>query len=266
RMPSFTLSEDETSAIVAYFDAAGKREARQLAQRLEPLLHKGGWPEDGWYAEPRHGDLAEYLKNWALANTPQKPIDFVAGGDPQSLALAYKTALYDARFLLRLYDAPYPFVEQVQPTPMGRQFAQGEEFFHRLQCQTCHVLGDERNGRVNPNPRGPNLSLTHRRLQRAWVRQWLQETQVIRPDSVMPSFFSGRGMSSPEEPDKVLFELKGLPYMLPPLTAEQIQQIRARYGPTVDQQTQLLLDFVYAAGQRGYTSPDPAADPSAAGK
>ncbi|MGE5610397.1 MAG: c-type cytochrome, partial [Bacillota bacterium] len=242
RMPSFALSEEETAAVVAYFSAVARQESRQLSRHLEPLLRNRTWPEDNWYQDPRFTEIAGFLKGWAIANTSQKPIDFVAGSDPQPLTTAYKTALYDGRFITRLFDAPYPFVERSQITLFGRQLAKGEEFYHRLQCQTCHVLGNEEDGRVNPAPRGPNLSLAHRRLQRAWVRRWLQDPQVIRADAVMPSFFSGRGITSPVEPAKVQFDLNGLPYMLPPLTAEQIKQIQAAFGETVDQQTQLLLD------------------------
>jgi mono/diheme cytochrome c family protein len=257
-MPSFALNEEETAAIVAYFSAAAGHESQLLSRRLKPLLQNRTWPEENWYRDPKYAGLTEFLKDWAMANTPQKPIDFLAGGDPQSLAMAYKTALYDARFIARLFDAPYPFVEQSKPSLSGRELAKGESFYHRLQCQTCHVMGNEEDGRVNPAPRGPNLSLAHRRLQRDWVRRWLQDPQVLRTDAVMPSFFSGRGVASPAEPQKVQFDLNGLPYMLAPLTAEQVQQIQATFGQTADQQTQLLLDFLYAAGLRGYTSPDPA--------
>ena len=43
----------------------------------------------------------------------------------------------------------------------------------------------------------------------------------------------------------------------------QATEIEEKYGKTVQEQTGLLLDFVYAAGARGYTAKQPVAAPAA---
>src|SRR4030095_11954741 len=144
----------------------------------KPADPENVWPDDEWYREPKFSALAEWLQDWALTNTPAVPIAF----DPRNaaeLAKAYKAALYDARFTMRLYNARYPFVESPRPTlrPDEPRVQTRDEFYHFLQCHTCHVLGNEAADGVNKLPKGPNLLLVQRRLQDEWVRRWLQETQ-----------------------------------------------------------------------------------------
>ena len=271
RMPSFPLTDDETTAIAAYFNAVSVKEAKELTKRVDPLLKETAkpavptdppgdpekvWPDDYWWKEPQWAGLAAHLKAWALENTPAKPIDFT--GDDAALATAYKTALYDARFTKELFDAPYPFIEQPRPTISDERLKLGEKFFHFLQCHTCHVVSpnDQAPG-VNQAPKGPNLTLAHRRLQRHWVRHWVQETQVIQVGSLMPPYFSGRAIPSLTDEGRLIHSLLGLPYVPSPASPEAVRAIQNEYGQTVEDQTNLLLDFMYAAGLRGYTSVDP---------
>lgn len=273
RMPSFPLTDAEATALSAFFHATSAKESQTLAHRLEPLLQRATsssrtasadpsdpeslWPNDTWFQDPQFADLARFLKDWALANTSLKPIDFADSNPPESLARAYRTALYDARFIARLYNARYPFADIPRPTFSESRFQQGERFFHYMQCHTCHVIGSEQSAHVNKSPKGPNLALAHRRLQRDWVRRWIQDPQVVQPNAIMPPHFSGRAVPSLTNSDHALFNLHGLPYMPTAPTPEQIMQIQAAFGQTVEEQTSLILDYLYAAGLRGHTAIDP---------
>lgn len=270
RMPSFPIQDEEASAVAAYFNAAAVHESHILAKKLDPLMKEAAkaqgpttmptepadiWPEEDWYKDAKWADLAAYLKQWALDNTPAVPLNFDPKS-PKDLARAYQTALYDARFVRDLYDAPYPFVDLPRPTPDEARFKKGEALFHVQQCHSCHVLGNESADGVNKTPKGPNLNLVQRRLQRRWARQWVQETQIIQTGSIMVPYFSGRAVPSVVDADRLIFQLHGLPYLGSPASAEATKQGQFNFGQTADEQADLLLDFIYAAALRGYTSID----------
>jgi cbb3-type cytochrome oxidase cytochrome c subunit len=270
RMPSFPIQDDEASAVAAYFSAVAVQESHKLAKKLDPLLKEAAkaqgpttmpteaaeiWPEEDWHKQAKYADLAGYLKEWALDNTPAVPLNFDPKS-PKDLARAYQTALYDARFVRDLYDAPYPFADLPRPTPDEARFKKGEAFYHVLQCHSCHVLGNESADGVNKTAKGPNLNLVQRRLQRRWARQWVQETQIIQTGSIMVPYFSGRAVPSVLDADRLMYQLHGLPYLGSPASAEATKQGQFNFGQTADEQADLLLDFIYAAALRGYTSID----------
>lgn len=76
----------------------------------------------------------------------------------------------------------------------------------------------------------PNLALTHQRLRRGWVHDWMLNPQWIQPGTKMPQNFPG-GVS-PFEGDE-------------------------RYPPTGAEQIDLLVDYLYDAGVTGTRSPQP---------
>jgi hypothetical protein len=161
-----------------------------------------------------------------------------------------------ALFVMELYDAPYPFVEASTPDISQDRFKLGEQFFYQLQCLSCHVLGDPTIEGANKNPTAPNLTLAHLRLQRRWVRHWVQEPDVIQKGTAMPPFFTGLPIYATVTPDATapLGQSQPRAQDVPEPKATQIED---KYGKSVDEQTGLLLDFLYAAGARGYTGKQP---------
>jgi hypothetical protein len=99
------------------------------------------------------------------------------------------------------------------------------------------------------NPTAPNLQLAHRRLQRRWVRHWVQEPPVIQPGTKMPAFLSGLSGNSPT------FDLHGQPWSEAlGRPKEEVEFFNNRYGKTADEQANLVLDYLYVAGTRGVAS------------
>src|SRR5207247_8642809 len=134
----------------------------------------------------------------------------------------------------------------------------GEARFYEMQCLKCHVLGDPSVAGANKSPTAPNLTLASRRLQRRWVRHWVQEPPIIQPGTAMPPFFSG----GPDAATPV-WDPHGQSWPRAQKTERPPEAIEADFGKTVDEQTALLLDFLYAAGVRGHTGIQPAPPPTA---
>lgn len=278
RMPDFVLTDEEATVMSAYFTAVGTRESRQLQQLIAPLLAEARadagtlrpedqlWPADDWHRRlntdglAAHGPIAERLRAWALENTLIKEAEFAPDNPPEALDKTFKLALYDARFAAGALPARYPFtpILRTQLKPTDDRFRQGERLFHYLQCQSCHVIGGETDPRVNPGPKGPNLSLLQRRIVRDWAGRWVQESQSIQPGNPMPAiFFSGRGVPAITDPQRSIYAPGGLPHLTSAPTPELTLRIQREFGGTVDEQRQLLLDFIFAASLHGYTSPNP---------
>ncbi|MGA2496481.1 MAG: c-type cytochrome [Tepidisphaeraceae bacterium] len=157
-------------------------------------------------------------------------------------------ALFDACIIADAFRNAYPFEPAFHPAVSQDRFARGESLFHLAQCQVCHIVGDERSPSVNPNPKGPNLGNVSRRIRPEWARRWIQEPQVIYPNGPMPSIFFS-GLSA--------LNIRGLPFTPDKASAEELRKSRQEFGPAADDQIRLLLDFIYSAGQRNYTSSDP---------
>ena len=80
----------------------------------------------------------------------------------------------------------------------------------------------------------------------------------MQPGNPMAAiFFSGRGVQALTDPTKQIYSLDGLPHITSSPTPEVAMAIQLEFGGTVDQQIDLVLDFVYAASLRGYTSINP---------
>src|SRR3989440_2936797 len=280
RMPSFPITDEDATAVSAYFNAVSVHEAHALTKKMDGLLKDAAkgregapatqpvspddlWPSDDWFAgnirgESKYAAFAADLKTWALENTLAKPSDFAPDAGDESIQRAYKSALFDARIVAKSFVGSYPFAELARPTPSKERFAAGEKLYHLMQCHTCHVLGNDAAEGVNKQPKGPNLSLTYRRLQRKWVRHWVQEPQTIQPGNPMAAiFFSGRGIQAITDPNKYVFALNGLPYIPSDRNSESIRAVQYEFGDTVDAQEELVIDFIYTAGFEGYTSKDP---------
>lgn len=285
RMPSFPLTDEEATAIAAYFGADVIKEGKDLAKRFDPLMKdlaksinpespdsvnlETAWPDDNWWKDPKYAALVDFVRDYAIRNGSLREQDFAASNDDKTLAQTYMTALFDVRFLRSAWNTMYPFVDVAHPTPSEERFKKGELLFHYLNCQQCHVIGreadqltqQERDAKltVNAAPKGPNLRLAFGKLQRHWAYHWVQQTDVIQPGSAMPPiFFSGRAIPALNDKDgRVIYSLPGLPHLTASPTPELVKQLQYNFGQTVEEQKELLLDFVFAAGVRGYTSFDP---------
>ncbi len=210
------------------------------------------WPGDDWYLRPEFGAAADYVKDWALARDQVRASQLDASNSATDLAKTWRTLLCKIHFVRELYDSPYPFVDSPRPQISEERFKKGEQFFYSLQCLKCHVLGDPAQAGANKTPTAPNLSLAQRRLQRRWIRHWVQEPPVIQAGTAMPPFFPGIKV----------WDVHGQPWPRSlDATAADARKAEFAFGDTVEEQTDLLLDFLFTAGVRGFTGVQPEATP-----
>ncbi|NOG54780.1 MAG: c-type cytochrome [Planctomycetes bacterium] len=106
--------------------------------------------------------------------------------------------------------------------------------------------GDDGYGDAPPEPAkptlydnisAPNLALVPSRLQRDYIQQWLGRPATIMPGTKMPSHWGTLGLIS---------------HFATRMPAEQIQK-DATYGRTVEDQVQLVINWLTVAADRGYT-------------
>ncbi len=64
--------------------------------------------------------------------------------------------------------------------------AQADAMFHDLKCRSCHQLAG---GAVDAADLAPDLGLARQRLDRRWVRRFLEDPGAMLPGTRMPSFF-----------------------------------------------------------------------------
>jgi cytochrome c551/c552 len=264
-MPSFSATDDEWTSIIAYFNYVSNKEAATLNKQLEPVAkyinaqRKAStqpaatdpaqpMPGDDWYRREEFKPIADRLKDWGLTFGHIKPIEVAPAATQEDLRKVYRTLMFKAGFTRSLYAAPYPFVDAPRPQITQERFELGQRFFYEMQCLKCHVLGDPEVAGANKNPTAPNLSLVGRRLQPRWVRHWVQEPNIIQVGTAMPPFFTGLPV----------FKLEGQPWPASQgVAADEVKRVEATYGATVEEQTALLLDFLYAASVRGFTGVQP---------
>ena len=271
RMPSFHASDEEWRAIIAYFNAVSVRESQVLRRHLAPVYKaiqtdldasksttkpSEHWPADDWWTKREFTDAARELRNWALRRGLVREIELdPTKNTPEQLNRAYKQMLFKARFVDGLFDAPYPFVDSgradwgsMSPEDREKHFKLGEQLFYEMQCLKCHVLGDPSVEGAQKNPTAPNLSLTYQRLQRDWVRHWVQEPAIIQVGTAMPPFLTGLP----------IFDLNGQAWPRSQGSAEaEVKRVEQTYGDTPEEQAKLVLDFLYEAGARNYTGVQP---------
>ena len=272
RMPSFPVTDEEATSLAAYFAAVSNHESKELHARLDNVVKyietqkkaavqplpapELAWPGDDWIDKETNSVARDYLKRWSLDRKlmVDSAFDPIVTKTAAELKIKYREALYKAQFTMGLYDTPYPFVENSSidagdARATEAHFKKGEAFFYEMQCLKCHVLGDQNAPGANNKPTAPNLSLAHRRLQRRWVGHWVQEPQLIQVGTAMPAFFTGQPA----------FTLGGQPWPLAQGSSESdTAKVLTKYGVSdVRQQKSLLLDFLYAAGAKGYTGVQP---------
>jgi cytochrome c551/c552 len=231
RMPSFPLAESsDLPDLLDYFHASSIKESQHLV---------------GWM----NADRQQRLIQWALANGQAARVDLVEPfSTPRQIERTYHEIFLKVRFTADLYDVPDES-QQPNASMTDADFARGEKMLQTLQCLNCHVMAPEGASVDMTNAKSINLDLAYRRLERRWVRAWLVEPSVVVAGTNMPAYFSGLSADCPA--GRPIAEALGIK---DPAKIAALSQ----FGTTVDQQTDLLIDFLYAAGQRGYaTTPKP---------
>ena len=275
RMPSFTLDHDQADTLVKYFADVARYEADTLEQAVDPVrkyltrvheaagrtlptasfappLTQDDSPGTDWYSEDSLRISTRFVAGYAAEN--QFPADDPLDPEllPEERTDTFRQIFNQAAFVGDLYDVPYPFV--ATPTGFGDEdrFRRGEALLYDRECLACHVLGDPSKRPAGQGPvSAPNLNLTHERLRYDWVRGWLRYPAVIQPRTKMPSLF-GEGTATStfiDDPDPA-----------------SRQRAEARFGATGTEQIDLLVDFLFEAGKRGYDAVQPPrpAQPAAA--
>jgi hypothetical protein len=261
RMPSFDLTTEQSETLVRYFAALSNYESEELAKHLKPVMeyvHAQGEsaaeladeaaraeedpgakmpPGSDWFRMYNHA--RNRLGAYSLENRVVGPYELrEQDNTDERLAEAYAKVLDGTTFLRDLYDVPYPFDRSAQRRITPERFENGEAFMLELGCLKCHVLGDPNVEGSNPNPTAPNLDLTFSRLRPEWVDYWLRNPAWIQPGTKMPKLFPSAEGAFVDYGD---------------LRTE----LEARFGGSSDEQIQLLIDYLYDAGQRRHTAIQP---------
>ncbi len=228
RMPSFRLTNEQTTTLVEYFVGLSQEEAQWLAAHLSPVekyisekqsaatgsavAQADFRPPDGpgggdvssdeaetdaasaagadWYRQDSLANQAELLRKYGVRNglVAHASIDPTVA-EPAEIESAFEKIVGDAQFLRDLYDVTYPFTEALPSDIPADMIADGESIFFEVGCLACHVFGDPKVPGANAFPTAPNLQLTHRRLRAEWVRKWLEGPGRIQPGTKMPDVF-----------------------------------------------------------------------------
>jgi len=219
RMPSFAWRKGEVEAVAEYFRATGQRESRDLHRLI--------------------ADDPAALADWALARGEVKAVQLnPALNSPQQLDETRQDILYKARFIAAVQGRQ----TDGWPAPVGvdaRRVAMGETFVNVLQCAQCHSIGQDK-----LDAKAPNLANAYDRLNRDWVAAWLQESTILQPETAMPPVFSGLAVHDLNgQVCAKAMEIKD------PKKVAQTEEA----GQTKKQQSDLLLDFLYAVRAKDVT-------------
>ncbi|MDM8006570.1 MAG: c-type cytochrome [Phycisphaerae bacterium] len=258
RMPSFNLSDEQTTLLAEYFSAVSREQSKWLGEKLRTVKKAATHP-----AEPSPGSVpsaADVLFRTNDRETPQwedavtaidrlrrfarshgtipaqwlDPIE----ADRPTFAKACDQALADATFLQQAYSIDHPFLDTPAKTATGDQIADGRTLFQELQCLQCHVFGNPAVPGANAHPTAPDLQQASRRLRRAWVTMWLSNPRRIQPGTRMPGFFGDGEASAFAD--------------YPPEDRAAVQ-VRLRNKSLIDDgpaQIQAIIAFVYDASSR----------------
>ncbi len=158
RMPSFNLTGEEATALVEYFAALSRNDAREIAATLSPIHEymsqeraaasevvageAGIDPGGDWYEKESLEAETDVLRRFALERKLMRPFELdPLTASPERLRKAHARLLARAGAIADLYAVDYPFVEPPRPlSPKGR-FELGSRFFDAMGCLKCHVLG-----------------------------------------------------------------------------------------------------------------------------
>ncbi len=165
RMPSFDLTNEQSTTLVEYFAALSQHDSKELSRSLGPInehfvpIRKSilgkesesesfgeearvAKTEPDWYKSPSLERPAEDLRDWAIDRLLVRPDELdPLKTPPERVAAAHLGLLEKARFLRDLYKVEYPFVEPPAPLHSEERFDTGQNFLVDMGCLKCHVLG-----------------------------------------------------------------------------------------------------------------------------
>ena len=256
RMPSFYLTTAQATTLVEYFAGLSQHESGLLADELTPVvkyLQQAHASSDAsgadahWFTENRFTDTADFLKRYALIHEQVRPYAFddsaatTPGERAEAIAPGFDTVLGRSKFLTSLFDVAFPYSDPIAHTVDDNDFRDGEDLFFDQKCLACHVAGDPTVPGTTTDIKAPNFALTYKRLRYEWVIKWLQDPQAIQPGANMPQIFQGGSSAYASLPEEVRVEKE------------------AQFGKTAREQTSLLVDYLFALGQRRHTAIQPGA-------
>lgn len=157
RMPSFTLTSNEATDLVAYFAALAQRDSAKLRKTHAPVQEfiaqerarsadkKGSeadQPGANWYRDPLLQRSAQDLRQFGIARKLVRPGNFDSlTRSEKSIRKAHAKLLDRTTFMEKLYDIEYPFSEPPATLSDEEHFEKGSRFLRDMGCLKCHVLG-----------------------------------------------------------------------------------------------------------------------------
>ncbi len=147
RMPSFPMSSEDATSLVAYFAAQSQKMSEHLAKDLDSIdPYRASHPDDSnWFTRSNIKKATNRLHGFALETelAKSKELDPFEATLPE-LAQKWAKLHKEAKFLQSMNDVTYPFTQTPQPGTDDEQwFDRGEALFNELRCYQCHALGDE---------------------------------------------------------------------------------------------------------------------------
>jgi cytochrome c553 len=172
------------------------------------------------------------LDDWALLHKLAVPIDLnPAYSNRAQIEETQRNVQFEAEFTANLYDTA--FLEKELPTSISEdRFKLGERFLQTAQCLACHLMSGDGSGDLT-KAKAPNLDLTAERLQKKWVKALLEAPEVVLHGTNMPRYFTGEAGIASNSAVRAAMQL---------------------FGKSAQEQTSLLIDFLYAAGPRHYAT------------
>lgn len=236
RMPSFSLSDEQSTLLAEYFAAVSQEQSRWLGDKLATIASAR---KDSRTGSEAAASAVDSIRRFALLHGSIPP----GWLDPLSarrevFTKACDQAVTDAGFLQGVYASGHAFLDPPAQTASADRVADGRTLFQELQCLQCHVFGDPAAPGANTHPTAPDLQSVNSRLRRKWVASWLQDPPRIQPGTRMPRFFGdGRaGAFADYEPaDRAEIE------------ARLRHKTLINDGP---EQIQAIVSFVYDASSR----------------
>ncbi len=262
RMPSFSATDEEWTAIIAYFNDVANKESRELKKDIQPILNykkaavaaAGEDSDDAgsdWFTQTSLAGSVSHIRNWAVRYKQVSETRMPLVGNPADMKDGYENALYRARLTAEAFEAPYPFVDTPTVNMTPERFARGEAFFLEMDCLKCHTMGPAAPGTA---PTAPNLQMAHDRIRRGWAERWVRHPDVIHKNSPMLPLFTGEKINDPRGQTWARAQEAPL---------DAVARTEAAYGSTPEEQIALVLDFVYESGVRKHNVvPLPAGSPA----
>jgi len=146
RMPSFPLTDHNTTALVDYFASASQEMSRGLAKWTEPIeKYRTDHPEDDrWFTHPSLALAVSHIQEFALMADLARPKEFdEQQTTPSEMAVVWERVITATRFQQTLNDVAYPYVSTPQAQPDEQAYARGQKLLGELRCVQCHAFGDE---------------------------------------------------------------------------------------------------------------------------